>query len=75
MKVPMMKIIKLAEKPSSKQIGQNKVAIIGIVPKEVPMMSPIKSIAKIAKNLFPSTKGITEFTSSSTAPLCFKTSP
>ena len=36
MKVPMMKIIKLAEKPSSKQIGQNKVAIIGIVPKEVP---------------------------------------
>ena len=71
-------IVAGAEKPSLTQIGTNKTAKIGIVPKDVPIpiviKSPSKSISAVAKNFECSIKGMAEFIKDSIEPLCCKTS-
>ena len=73
--MPMMKIIAAFEKPSERHSGQNKAAIIGIVPKEVPMpivmTSPTKSITNTATNALCSIKGISASTRLSMPPLFY----
>lgn len=77
--VPTSAIIAAGLKPNAEANGTYIVAIIGIVPKEVPIpivtISPIKSIIIAPINLLPPIKPVAASTKVSTPPVSLKTAP